>query len=285
MSEAGMIMMGSRPFRLGAWVMALGGACVAGCQHPRGSEPPPAIPAILKPAGGSEHTTLKPQQRADIKIALGRSMEQRGEETQAMGQYSEALTNDPTRWDAWLRLAVLHDRQGKFAESEAEYRKALALKPGDPDIYCNVGYSFYLQQRWVESEMNLRQAIALRSDHARAHNNLGMVLAQTSRVNEAMLEFRKGDCTGGDAHANLAFALTLAGNWSEARDHYRKALASSPPCESARAGLAKLEAVLAKAPPAIRAPPEPLAISGNGPKTVPVQYRPGESPTSPAGNR
>src|SRR5581483_4349081 len=129
------------------------------------------------------------------------------------------------------------------------YRKALALRPGDPDIFCDVGYSFYLQRRWAEAEMNLRQAIALRPNHARAHNNLGLLLARTGRDAESLAEFRRAGCAEAEARANVAFALSLEGNLPQAREQYRKALAADASSKTARAGLARLEAVLAKASP------------------------------------
>src|SRR5919112_703888 len=92
------------------------------------------------------------------------------------------VRRDAHRADAYLRLAILHDRQGQFRESAALYQQALTARPGDPDIYSDKGYSLYLQRRWVEAEMSLRQAIVLKPDPQRGHNNLGLVLAHTGRL-------------------------------------------------------------------------------------------------------
>jgi tetratricopeptide (TPR) repeat protein len=236
-------MIQKRRFWPGLPAVALGAlSCLAGCQH---GNLPPADNALLQ-SGPSKAVELAPAQLADLQVACGRSLEKRGEEDQAVARYSEAVKLDPRRADAWLRLAILHDQQGKFTDSGEMYREALAHKPGDPDIFCNIGYSFYLQQRWAEAEMNLRQAITLQPDHARAHNNLGLLLARTRRDNEALAEFRKGGCSDADAHTNLAFALALERRWPEARGHYRQALAADASCETARLGLQRLEAVLAK---------------------------------------
>src|SRR5699024_691606 len=127
----------------------------------------------------------------------------------AMAAYQDALKRDSHRADAYLRLAVLNDRQGKFSESAVLYQQALAASPGDPNIFNDKGYSLYLQRRWVEAEMSLRQAVVLQPDHARAHNNLGLVLAHTGRPDLAVAEFRQGGCSEADAQINLAYALTL----------------------------------------------------------------------------
>ena len=102
----------------------------------------------------------------------------------------EALKNDPHRADANQRLAVVHDRLGRFQESAGYYAKALAAAPGDAEIFCDKGYSLYLQRRWAEADMCLRQAIALKPRLARAHNNLGLLLARDGKVDEALAEFR-----------------------------------------------------------------------------------------------
>ena len=127
-----------------------------------------------------------------MQISLGRVAEKQGELEQAMAAIRAALARDGRRADAYLRMAVLHDKQGKFRESAELYRKALALRPGDPEIFCDMGYSFYLQRRWTESEQNLRQAIAVDRDHRRAHNNLALLLVRNNRLEDALAEFRDG---------------------------------------------------------------------------------------------
>jgi Flp pilus assembly protein TadD len=228
-------------FALAAEVCVLGVACLAGCQHPDRLAPPASL--LLAPDGSPSE--LGPRQVADVKVALGQTLEKRGQAAEAMAAYAEAVKADPSRADAWLRQAVLSDQQGQFKQSAELYHKALALRPGDPDIYCDMGYSLYLQQRWAEAEMNLRQALALRHDHRRARNNLGLVLAHTDRPEEAVAEFRKAGCSEADARANLAFALAMDGRWPEARQQYAGALASAPPSAALQKEVGKLDALVA----------------------------------------
>jgi Tfp pilus assembly protein PilF len=228
-------------FGLSLAALLLSVAGVGGCRQPdRLPTPTPLLPSAE--AGQPE---LGPRQVADVKVALGQTLEKRGQVAEAMAAYTEALKADPSRADACLRQAVLSDQQGQFAESAELYNKALALRPGDPDIYCDMGYSLYLQQRWAEAEMNLRQALALRHDHRRAHNNLGLVLAHTDRPEEAMAEFRKAGCSETDARANLAFALAMDGRWPEARQQYADALAKDPSSAALQKEVVKLDALVA----------------------------------------
>ena len=112
-----------------------------------------------------------------------------------------------------------------------------------------MGYSLYLQRRWAEAEMNLRQAIAFDNKHSRAHNNLALVLAQNSRLNDALSEFHKGGSNAATAHANLAFVLTMERRWEEARAQYQLALAADPSSTELKTRLEQLDTLAAKLNP------------------------------------
>jgi Flp pilus assembly protein TadD len=189
---------------------------------------------------------LQDSQVADVKFALGRTQEKRGETQQAMIAYSEALKKDPGRIDACVRLAILSDRQGDFTASRELYRKALAAHPDDPDILCNLGYSLYLQHRWAEAQEQLSRAVHLKPEHCRAHINLGLVLARMGRTEEAWEEFSRGGCNEEDAHLNLAYTALLSESWAEAQVHYAYALRINPSSEAATKGLRNLQTVLAR---------------------------------------
>ncbi|MFL5245756.1 MAG: tetratricopeptide repeat protein [Gemmataceae bacterium] len=214
---------------------------------------------------------LKAGQVADIQLGLGHSLEKQGDLEQAMAAYKEALRHDPKCAEAYLRLAILHDRQGQFNESEALYRGALALKPGDTEIFCDRGYSLYLQQCWAQAEMNLRQAIALQPRHNRAHNNLGLVLAHTGRIDECLAEFRKAGCTEADAQSNLAYVLALERHWNDAREHYEYALAMDANSPQAKRGLEELISLVSKA-------------NGTRPSSVPATALTSSALPLPTGN-
>lgn len=218
------------------------GLLLIGCQ----STAPKTVPLSPITQQVDAQSKLSPQQIADVQVALGRSLEKRGEVAQATAAYLEAVKQDSTRADAYLRLAAIHDQQHKFGDAMAYYRKALAVQPDNADAYCNLGYSFYLRSRWDDAEKNLRRAIVLEPGHERAHNNLGFVLAHTGRVEEALAEFRKGGCTEADAHINVAFSLTLERAFLEARRHYEKALELQPKSERARKGLGELDCICAR---------------------------------------
>jgi Flp pilus assembly protein TadD len=235
---------------------------MAGCLH----FDPPHSAALSVAAGSTGESKLTARQRADVQVAVGRSLEQRGEAARAIAAYNEALRLDPSRADVGLRLAMLYDKDGKFKEALPLYQKALAAYPGNPDIFCDMGYSLYLQGRPVEAEVNLRQAVVLAPENTRAHNNLGLVLASLDRQEEALTEFRRAGCTEADAQINLAFALTLENKWAEARKRYELVLALDATSTAARKGLQELDTALAKVDRlrqmhAARQTSEPITVS------------------------
>jgi tetratricopeptide (TPR) repeat protein len=113
--------------------------------------------------------------------------------------------------------------------------------------------------------MNLRQALALQPDHARAHNNLGLVLARNGQGEAALAEFHKAGCSDAAARVNLAFALTLERNWSEARQQYVEASRVDPSSLAARNGQRELDRLIARMDSAAR----PSQSNAATPEAVP----------------
>ena len=238
--------MHSNTWRLATTALASLLACAAGCQFPdfHGLRD-----AAQNATSGRDVERLSERQIANVQLSLARSLEQEGDASRALDAYRAVAEKDPRQATAYWRMAVLHDRQGRTRESEALYRQALKLEPKNADMHCDLGYSLYLQRRWGESEECLRHAVALKSSHRRAHNNLGLLLGQTERVDEALAEFHKAGCPDAEAHANLAFVMTLNHRWDTARQQYELALDANPDSAAAKTGLENLNALIAKTSP------------------------------------
>lgn len=222
-------------------ILALASLVAAGCQHGQpqlasnySAPPPEASPKLGK------------EQVADVQIALGRSLEKQGSLDEAIQAYHNVLAKNPQRADVYARLAIVADKQARFNDSAPLHKRAIALDKTNADYYCNAGYSLYLQQDWENAEQCLSQAIQLKPDHARAHNNLGLVLARTGHTKEALAEFRKAGCSEADCHNNLAHALALNGAFPLAQRNYQLALKADPNSAMAQRGLATIQAMEAR---------------------------------------
>jgi tetratricopeptide (TPR) repeat protein len=217
------------------------------------------------------------RQDSNVQVAFGRTAEQSGDLDEAAAAYTAALKHDGRRADIFQRLAVVHDRMGKFQESAAFYAKAIAADPGNPEIFCDKGYSLYLQRQHKEAEVCLRQALKLQPDLARAHVNLGLVLAREGQVDSALAEFRKGGCSPAVAHQNVAFVLTTEHRMSDARRQYDLALAADPSSSSTKQRLTQLTTLASKQP----APTTPIS----DPQLLKASTTEATKPTPPARSR
>ena len=188
---------------------------------------------------------LTSKQKANVEMAMARSLEEQGETDRAIQVYADVLRKDSRRADAHHRLAVLYDKKGECQKAEEHYQLALKRNPQNAQAYCDYGYSCYLQHRWREAELNLRKSIELAPGPKRAHNNLGLLLARTERPKEALTEFQKAGSPPAEAHTNLAFVLMFEERLEESRKQFELALAADPASKVAATGLDTLHSMVA----------------------------------------
>jgi Flp pilus assembly protein TadD len=137
---------------------------------------------------------------------------------------------------------VLYDRHCDFSRAEVQYRKLAGRHPNDADLLNDWGYSNYLRNNWDEAESKFRRALQINPRHARAHSNLGLVLGQKDRYQEAFTEFRAAQLSEAEAHSNLAFVYWSRGKIDLARQECHLARKLDPTCARARDILAQLDA-------------------------------------------
>lgn len=192
-------------------------------------------PAILKEGDEAPPSRAGGDLSADDQLRLhldaARRMDKAGQDDGALAEYERVLALDPANYTAMRRLCVLYDCRGDkddFKKAEELYRKVTKLKPKDPDVWNDWGYSFYLrtgkeacQENWAEAEKKLRQALKLDPQHARAHANLGLVLGQMGRYDEALREFRAAQLSESEAHCDLAFVYLTKGKLEDAKQECR----------------------------------------------------------------
>lgn len=189
---------------------------------------------------------LSSGEQADVYFSLARSAEKQGNLQEAVRLYQSTLQKQPKSGEAHWRLAICLDKSGNFQQSAQHYQDALKLMPGNPEIFCDYGYSLALQNRWNDSEMNLKQSIAIQPQLKRAHNNLGLVLAQGSKLDEARREFQIGGLSLADAHWNLGQMLVSQSRWDEARSEFQRIKAISPDDPQVNREIASLNRLVAK---------------------------------------
>ncbi|HMF11192.1 MAG TPA: tetratricopeptide repeat protein, partial [Gemmataceae bacterium] len=177
-------------------------------------------------------------------LSFARNLDKSGSDDAAIDQYEKVIRLSPDHPEAMRRLAVLYDRRADFTNAEAAYKKLAKMHPRDPDLTCDWGYSYYLRNNWKEAEAKLRRALELDKQHARARCNLGLVLGQQDRFDEAFQMFRQAGLDEADAHCDLAFVFWTRGPsfYDRARRECVMARQINPACSKAQELLAQVEA-------------------------------------------
>lgn len=131
---------------------------------------------------------LEPQ-RASHRVALGRLLAQKGDETAATELFEEALSLDPDSADAWTNLGVIERSRGLEDVAILFHKRATASSPDHVDAWTNLAVSLLDRGALAEGRAALREAIRRRPDHADAHMALGMSLLVEGRFREGFAEY------------------------------------------------------------------------------------------------
>ena len=90
------------------------------------------------------------------------------------------------------------------------YREALEIKPDYPEVHNNLGVLLAKSGRVDEAMAEYQTALELNPDYPEAHNNLGNALARSGRLDEAIIHFQRAlelQPDFAEVHNNLGSAL------------------------------------------------------------------------------
>ncbi len=214
----------------------------------------PTSSPVLDPTKPRPFTSIPSvRQEMGLYMNVGREYQKQGrfgpaaiafdKASEVVSKPEAAVGRDPIteaeRSEIHRRLAASYDGLGQFAKSADHYRRALELTPRDPKVHNDLGYSYYLQQRWDEAEVALRHALKLEPDRSRTQINLGLTLAASGKVAQAIeiLAAAQGPAA---AHANVGYVLAALGRHDQARRHYAEAGRIQPSLGLSERALAQL---------------------------------------------
>src|SRR5690554_347148 len=96
-----------------------------------------------------------------------------------------------------LALGLQYLRSGNFEQAKANLERAREYTPNNPDVHTGLAY-YYQQVRDAENaEKYYREAIRLRPQDGDSYNNLGVLLCNQQRYNEADQMLRKAEAQRG----------------------------------------------------------------------------------------
>ena len=130
-----------------------------------------------------------------------------------------------------LTLAQRHHAVGELSEAKGIYRKILRDAPNHPITLHLMGVIAY-QNRENDVALDfIKKALIIKPDYAEAHSNLGAVLRELGRLNDAEESYKKALSIKPDfaeTHSNLGHVLHALGKFDEAADSLRKAVGIEP---------------------------------------------------------
>jgi tetratricopeptide (TPR) repeat protein len=174
---------------------------------------------------------IKSPKKARPHYNLGTSLSQKGQTSEAIHQYSEALRLNPNYAEAHSNLGVDLLSQGLTEEAIRHYREALRIKPDFAKAHYNLGIALVNQSKYDEAIIHFKEALRINPDDVRSQNNLGVALYRQGRLEEAIHHYREAlriEPGFEEAQMNLGIALEKSGNPDMAISQYSELLRNNP---------------------------------------------------------
>jgi len=145
--------------------------------------------------------------------------------------------------DARMQMGITYLEQRNLPMAMRELTQASELDPDNPEIDMMLGMAYKARGDLAKAEEHLRKAVRKKPDYADAHNNLGIVLADQDRPDEAVREFEAAAgnvlyATPERAYYNIGEVERMRKEPARAEDAYRRSLRANDRYAPAYLGLA-----------------------------------------------
>jgi tetratricopeptide (TPR) repeat protein len=144
---------------------------------------------------------------------------------EAIAYYKDLLKDDANDDNSWGGLGDAHfdratrgegdQRKQDFKAAGDAYAKAAELRGGDPDLWYNAGTAFQNAGEWAAAESAWRKRLEARKDDTAAMSELGSVLAEQKKFEEAIKTLHQAVVLNPQEkalHRRLGAVYTKAGN-------------------------------------------------------------------------
>jgi predicted O-linked N-acetylglucosamine transferase (SPINDLY family) len=158
-------------------------------------------------------------------------LHQQGRLDEAESIYREALTRDPGNGAALHMLGVLRAERRDFEAAGGLIQAAAKIETGNPFVHYNLGNVLRELGRHDEAVASYRRCLAIDPGNAAALNNCGAVLFALGRFEEAVAAYDRAivlEPRKIEAHNNRGNALLALERNADAFASYKAALAIDP---------------------------------------------------------
>ncbi len=150
----------------------------------------PDAAAFLRAATQLKPTSHVDEGKARAWISLAHVLEATKPDD-AIAAYKEAAVLQPKDAEPHVAAGLLLEKQNKFADAESEYKQAVALDPAS-DAVTGLANIYMRGRRLPEAKEYLRKLIAAHPEKAAAHIQLGQILADEGKNEDAIAELQTG---------------------------------------------------------------------------------------------
>lgn len=160
---------------------------------------------------------------ASTRAMVGKAQLAAGRSAQAISSFESSLALAPNA-DAYGGLATIHYLRGEQGEAIRAFRKAIEQDPDDPDLQFNLGNVLAQTDRLEEAEEAYRRSLQLAPGSATTHTNLAVLLLNRFAVSEAqqhLLLAAQMDSSLPGPHLHLGRIAGAQYEYERAIEHYR----------------------------------------------------------------
>jgi predicted TPR repeat methyltransferase len=179
---------------------------------------------------------------ADVARLLKEAIEnhRQGELTDAETGYLKVLELEPEHADALHLLGLVAYTLGNAKLGMERIHQSLAINPKQPIALTNLGNMLAETERLEEAIESYERAIELDPNYADAYHNLGNVLGDSDRVLEAIVSYSRAlELRPDNVGTRMAIGITFEeiGRFEEAAEAFRDVIAVQPESIAARSRL------------------------------------------------
>ncbi len=121
----------------------------------------------------------------------GRAALKRGQNQQAVEQFSEAIRLDPQNYRYYNDRGVAYKRIGNLDQALGDYTKALEIRPGWPHALNNRGVGLMEKGHYRQAILDFTEALKRGDLKSKLYTNRGIALARLGKHREALEDFRR----------------------------------------------------------------------------------------------
>jgi tetratricopeptide (TPR) repeat protein len=177
-----------------------------------------------------QELALQDPNNRDVQLKLGQYALMNSDAAQASDRADKLIALDSNKPDGHTMKGAAFLMMGKLPEAEAEARAALALQPHDEDATIVLASQRARQKKFDEAEAIIKEALDANPKSVQLLGFKLKLLADQNRkteIEQVLRQLIELDPTNPGHVVLLASELTAAGRLPEARDEFRRAIATN----------------------------------------------------------